>query len=141
LYLGTPGPHDPRYATKEFYDLYQDETMPLPSNFRSVHPFNNGEMTIRDEKLEKWPREPRAVQRHLHDYYSAISSMDYDFGRLFAALAELHLMENTIIIFCSDQGIAIGSHGLMGKQNLYESTMKVPLLFAGPDISPASPMP
>ncbi len=91
-------------------------------------------MLIRDECLEAWPRTEEAIRSHLHDYYSVISSMDYDIGRLLDGIKLLNLAENTIIVFSSDQGIAIGDHGLMGKQNIYEGSMKVPLIFKGPGI-------
>ncbi len=60
--------------------------------------------------------------------------MDHDIGRLLDTLDQLNLTDNTLIIYSSDQGIALGSHGLMGKQNLYESTQKVPMLISGPGI-------
>jgi arylsulfatase A-like enzyme len=63
-----------------------------------------------------------------------ISGLDYHIGRLLEALKEIGLSDNTIVIFSSDQGLALGSHGLMGKQNLYDAGMKVPLIFAGPGI-------
>ena len=134
MYLGLPCPHDPRWATRRFRDLYDPSKIPLPVNYKPMHPWDIGSMTIRDECLEKWPRTQDAIRRHLHDYYALISSMDHDIGRLLDALDEMSLTDNTIVVFSSDQGIAIGSHGLMGKQNVYEDTMKVPLLFAGPGI-------
>ncbi len=91
-------------------------------------------MTVRDEQLEKWPRTPDAIRQHLHDYYACITSIDGHIGRLLQTLRDLGHFENTVIIFSSDNGLAIGSHGLMGKQNLYEDGMKVPLLFCGPGI-------
>jgi len=134
MYLGLPCPHDPRWSTKRFRDLYSQSKIPLPVNYKPIHRWDIGSMTIRDECLETWPRTEKAIRRHLLDYYALISSMDHDIGRLLDALDDLSLTDNTIVIFWSDQGIAIGSHGLMGKQNIYEDTMKVPLLVAGPGI-------
>jgi arylsulfatase A-like enzyme len=74
------------------------------------------------------------VGKHLHDYYAVISAMDHHIGRLLAALKELGLYDNTIFVYSADHGLAIGSHGLFGKQNLYEDGMKPPLIFAGPGI-------
>jgi len=136
MYLGFPCPHDPRYAAAEFRKLYDPAKIPLPPNYRPLHPYDMGMMTIRDECLEAWPRTKQAIRRHLHDYYSLISSMDHDIGRLLDALDRLSLTKETIVIFSSDQGVALGSHGLMGKQNIYEDTQKVPLLFSGPGIAP-----
>ena len=134
MYLALSNPHDPRVAAQRYLDLYQREKIPLPANFLPLHPFNNGEQFVRDELLAGFPRTEEEVRRHLHDYYAVISAMDYHIGRLIAAVRELGMEENTIFVYSSDHGLAIGSHGLMGKQNLYEVGMKVPLIFAGPGI-------
>ena len=134
MYLGIPAPHDPRWSLKEFRDMYDVEKMPLPENYLPVHPWDIGSMTIRDESLEKWPRTEDAIRRHVFDYYSIITAMDFDFGRLLDLMEEQGLNENTILVFTSDQGLAVGQHGLMGKQNIYEGTMKVPFLVKGPGI-------
>ena len=134
MYLAPPNPHDPRIAAPKYMHLYQRDQIPLPANYLPVHPFNNGEMTIRDELLAPWPRTKDEIRHHLHDYYATISGIDYHFGRLIKALDELGLTENTIVIFSSDNGLAIGSHGLMGKQSVYEHSAKVPLIIAGPGI-------
>lgn len=134
MYLAFGNPHDPRIAAPKYMHLYRREQIPLPKNFLPVHPFDNGEMTVRDELLTPWPRTEAEIRRHLHEYYAVISGLDYHIGRLLEALKARKLLDNTLIIFSSDQGLAIGSHGLMGKQNLYEDGMKVPLIFAGPGI-------
>jgi len=134
MYLAFANPHDPRVAAPKYMELYQRDKIPLPANFMPVHPFDNGEMLIRDELLAPWPRSPEVIRRHLHEYYAVISGLDYHVGRLLTALKKLGLYDNTIIIFSSDNGLAIGSHGLMGKQNLYEHSAKVPLIIAGPGI-------
>jgi arylsulfatase A-like enzyme len=130
------GPHDPRGTNPQSRALYKTENIPLPANYLPFHPFDNGEMLVRDEQLEAWPRTPEAVRRHLHDYYAMISYMDEQFGRLFAKLEEQRVWANTVIALTSDHGLTIGSHGLFGKQNLYEDGMKPPLVFRGPGIPP-----
>ena len=134
MYLAFGNPHDPRGAAKEYMDLYDPEKIPLPPNFLPFHPFNNGEMKIRDERLAPWPRTPEVIRKHLRDYYAVVTALDAQIGRILAALQEIGEYDNTIILFSSDQGIAIGSHGLMGKQNLYEHSMGAPLVFTGPGI-------
>jgi len=133
-YVGFEGPHDPRVAAPEWLNLYDRAKIPLPKNYMPFHPFNNGELLVRDEQLAPWPRTEEVVRKHLHDYYGCISSIDHQIGRILAALQEMGELENTIIIFTSDHGLAIGSHGLFGKQSLYEHSMKSPLIFAGPGI-------
>lgn len=134
MYLAGPEPHDPRVAPKEYLEKYDVEKIPLPPNYLPFHPFDNGEMLVRDECLAGWPRTEAEIRGHLRDYYATITYFDEQLGRIFDALKALGEYENTIIVFASDQGIAIGSHGLMGKQNLYEHSMGVPLIFSGPGI-------
>lgn len=128
------GPHDPRGTNPETSALYETDRIPLPPNYRPFHPFDNGELLVRDERLEAWPRTPEAVRRHLHDYYAMITHMDRQMERLFEALQACGEWERTIVVLTSDHGLAIGSHGLFGKQNLYEAGMKPPLVFRGPGI-------
>src|SRR5262249_39066194 len=109
-------------------------TAPLPPNYLPVHPFDNGDMVQRDELLAPWPRTPEVVRQHLADYYACITFLDEQVGRIVAALKEAGIYENTIIIFSSDHGLAIGSHGLFGKQNLYDHSMRVPFIIAGPGL-------
>lgn len=134
LYLAFEAPHDPRVAAKEYLDLYDEASIPLPNNYMTVHPFDNGEMTVRDERLAPWPRTKPEIRRHLHEYFAVITGLDHHIGRLIQELKRKHLFDNTIIIFSSDHGLSIGSHGLMGKQNLYDAGMKSPLIFTGPGI-------
>src|SRR5262249_12739777 len=113
---------------------YDPEKIPLPPNYLPFHPFDNGELLVRDEKLAPWPRTRDEVRKHLLDYYGCITSIDHHVGRLVAALKEMKEHDNTVFIYSSDHGLAIGSHGLFGKQSLYEHSMKSPLVFAGPGV-------
>ena len=133
-YVPFNAPHDPRVSPAEFRERYDAAKLPLPKNYLPQHPFNNGDMTLRDEKLAPWPRTEAVVREHLADYYGAITFMDAQIGRVLAALKESGQYERTLIVFSSDHGLAIGSHGLFGKQNLYEHSMHAPLIFAGPGI-------
>ncbi|HWG47604.1 MAG TPA: sulfatase-like hydrolase/transferase [Gemmataceae bacterium] len=133
-YVAMNAPHDPRLAPKEYHDHYNAAKPPLPANFLPEHPFNNGDLTGRDERLAPWPRTPDVVRQHLADYYAAINFVDTQVGRILAALKASGQYDNTLIVFTSDHGLAIGSHGLMGKQNLYDHSMHAPLIFAGPGV-------
>lgn len=136
MYLAFANPHDPRIAAPEWRDRYDETALPLPANYLPLHPFDNGEMTIRDERLAAWPRSEAEIHRHLADYYATITCLDAQIGRVLDALRESGEFDNTLIVFSSDQGIALGSHGLMGKQNLYDDSMAPPLIVAGPGIRP-----
>jgi arylsulfatase A-like enzyme len=136
MYLAFGNPHDPRVASKRYLDLYDRHTLPLPPSYLPFHPFDNGEMTVRDELLSPWPRSEAEIRRTLHEYYATISGLDHHIGRLIQTLGELGVADNTLVIFSADQGIAVGSHGLLGKQNLYDHSAKAPLIFAGPGVPP-----
>ena len=134
MYLAFEAPHDPRVPSASDRKIYQSLTIPLPRNYLPLHPFDNGEMTIRDERLAPWPRTKEEIHKHLEDYYAVITGLDFQIGRLIDDLKARGELESTIFVLSSDHGLAIGSHGLMGKQSLYDHSMKSPLLFAGPGV-------
>jgi arylsulfatase A-like enzyme len=134
LYLAHAEPHDPRMAPEPYASMYDPERMPLPPNFLPEHPFDNGELKVRDEQLAPWPRTPEVVREHIAAYYAMITHMDAQVGRLLDALRETGHAEDTIIIFAGDNGLAVGQHGLLGKQSVYEHSVRVPLIISGPGI-------
>lgn len=134
LYVALTSPHDPRTAPAYFHELYDADEMPLPASFRGEHPFDNGDLHNRDEELAGFPRTPAEIRRHSADYYAMISHQDARIGDILQTLSERGLAENTIVIYTSDHGLAVGRHGLMGKQNLYEHSVRVPLLMRGPGV-------
>jgi arylsulfatase A-like enzyme len=134
LYVSFCAPHDPRMPPKEFAALYDPAKLPLPKSFLPQHPFNNGEMTVRDEQLAPWPRTPEVIRKHIAEYYGMISHLDAQVGRILDALEKTGHAKNTIIVFAGDNGLAVGRHGLLGKQSLYDHSVRVPLIFAGPGV-------
>lgn len=134
-YVAFNAPHDPRVAPKEYHEKYEAARLPLPDNFLPQHPFNNGDLIVRDERLAPWPRTPEIVRQHLADYYASITFVDAQVGRILAALKESGQYDNTLIVFSSDHGLAIGSHGLFGKQSLYDHSMHSPLIMVGPGVA------
>ena len=134
VYLSFTSPHDPRTPPGEYATMYPPEEIPLPENFLPEHPFDNGEMRIRDEELAPFPRTPEVVQRHIADYYGMITHQDAEMGRLLSTLEATGHLNNTIVIYTADHGLAVGQHGLFGKQNLYAHSIRVPSIFAGPGV-------
>jgi arylsulfatase A-like enzyme len=135
LWLAYTSPHDPRTPPRAFAERFQPERMALPPNFLPRHPFDHGQQRVRDEMLEAYPRTPAAIQRHLADYHGMIAHHDHALGRVLESLRRSGDLENTIVVYVGDHGLALGQHGLMGKQNLYEHSLKVPLIVAGPGIA------
>jgi arylsulfatase A-like enzyme len=127
-------PHDPHIVPDDFPIHYDVAKIPLPKNFLPQHPWDNGEMTIRDEVLLRWPRQPAEIRAMIADYYRYISYLDSLIGRVLDALEASPYAKNTLVVFAADSGVARGSHGLIGKQNVYEHSVRVPLIIAGPGI-------
>ena len=134
LQVNFTAPHDPLLTPPGDENAYDPTKMPVPKNFLLRHPFDHGNFYGRDEKLLPWPRTRDDIRQDLATYYAVVSHMDEQIGRILESLRSTGQAENTILIFSSDHGLALGSHGLMGKQNMYEHTINVPLIFAGPGI-------
>ncbi|QDU52194.1 sulfatase-like hydrolase/transferase [Gimesia panareensis] len=134
LHVCFTAPHDPLLMPIGYEQYYNPDKMPVPKNFLPEHPFDHGNFDGRDEKLLPWPRTKKVVQNDLSLYYSVISHLDAQVGRIVAALKKSGQWDNTILIYSSDHGLAVGSHGLRGKQNMYEHTINVPLVMVGPGI-------
>lgn len=134
LHVNFAAPHDPRLMPPGCGGRYDPAKMPLPENFAKQHPFDHGNLGGRDEKLLPKPLDEDDLRRELACYYAVINHMDEQVGRILAALDASGRTASTIIIFTADQGLAMGSHGLMGKQNMYEHSIGVPLVMAGPGI-------
>lgn len=133
-YVSFTASHDPRSPREDHIGMYPDKAMPLPGNFMGLHPFEFDDLNIRDETLGPWPRTPELIKASLADYYALITHLDERVGEIVNRLKESGLFENTIIVYAADNGLAIGSHGLFGKQNLYEHSTKVPFIISGPGI-------
>jgi arylsulfatase A-like enzyme len=134
-YVAFTAPHDPRNPPEKYREMYYQRRPPLPANFLPQHPFDNGLMRgMRDENLAPYPRTKEVISDQLCEYYGHITFLDEQIARILAALERTGRAQNTIIIYTADHGLALGSHGLLGKQSLYEHSMKSPLVIAGPGV-------
>lgn len=134
MYVSFLAPHDPRTMPEEFRNMYNPEDITLPPNYQAMPTFDYGWATGRDETVAGYPRKPEEIKKHIADYYAMISHIDANVGRVLKVLEEKGELENTIIVFAGDNGLALGQHGLMGKQNIYEHSVRLPLVMAGPGI-------
>ena len=135
MYVAFNAPHDPRQSPTEFLELYPPHKLRLPPNFFPQHPFLiEANFNGRDEILAPYPRTPEIVRVHLQEYYAMITHLDAQIGRVLGALEASDQARNTIVMFTSDQGLAVGQHGLLGKQNLYDHSLRIPFIVAGPGI-------
>ncbi len=131
MYVSLMAPHDPRSMPQRFQEMYDPEDISLPANFQSEHLIDTGDLKVRDELLAAYPRQPDEIRKHIAEYYAMISHLDDALGRILNVMADRHLLDNTIIVFSADNGLAIGQHGLMGKQSLYDHSVRVPLILSG----------
>ncbi len=132
-YAAFLAPHDPRIMPQEFLDMYDEDKLTLPENMQDEH-FDYGIKACRDERLAPYPRNEKTVRKELKDYYAMITHLDSEIGRILKTLDDKGIYDDTIIVFCSDNGLAVGQHGLMGKQSCYEHSLKVPLVIKGKGI-------
>ena len=137
LYVAFTAPHDPRNPPEKYREMYYQNRPPLPANFLPQHPFKNAPQSTmgRDEGLAPWPRTRSVVSDQLCEYYGLVTHLDLQVGRILKALKDSPHAVNTYVIYTADHGLAMGSHGLLGKQNIYEQSMKCPLIISGPDIN------
>ncbi|MBR2411630.1 MAG: sulfatase-like hydrolase/transferase [Clostridia bacterium] len=135
MYLAYLAPHDPRTMPDEFRKMYDPEKIKLPPNFRKTIETNYPLMVHRDEHLAAYPRDEKEIKRHIAEYFAMITHLDFEIGRLLDALDETGERDNTIIVFTGDNGLATGQHGWLGKEDIYEHSVRVPLIMSGPGIA------
>lgn len=137
MYLAFNAPHDPRQAPKEYVEMYPLDDIKVPENFLPEYPYNEyagAGRTLRDETLAPFPRTEYSVKKNLQEYYAIVSHMDAQIGRILDALEASGMAEETYIFYSADHGLAIGDHGFIGKQNMYDHSMRVPLMMVGPGL-------
>jgi len=137
MYLAFNAPHDPRQSPVSFLDKYDINDIPLPENWLPVYPYRdamNSNFNMRDEALAPFPRTPFAIKTHRKEYYAIITHLDAQIGKILEALEATGQKDNTYIFFTGDHGLSVGHHGLIGKQNMFDHSMRVPLMMVGPGL-------
>jgi arylsulfatase A-like enzyme len=134
LHVNFTATHDPLHWPAGMENRRKPGDIELPANFLPEHPFDHGNIHGRDEMIVPAPRTEEDVKDERAVYYTLLENLDAQIGRILQTLEERGALDRTLIIFTSDQGLALGSHGLMGKQNEYEHTANVPLILAGPGV-------
>ncbi|YCM43967.1 sulfatase-like hydrolase/transferase [Verrucomicrobiaceae bacterium 227] len=155
IYFGFSHPHDTRDGTPELLEKYgavnhknknalppANEKQPaLPVNYLPGHPFPHGHPNLRDEVAVSgvWEkRDERTIRNELGREMACSENIDIQIGKVLKKLEEMGELDNTYIVYTADHGMAIGRHGLQGKQNLYEHTWRVPFIVKGPGIKSGS---
>jgi choline-sulfatase len=155
IYFGFSHPHDKRDGTPALLKKYgavnhtDRNALPpanakqpkLPVNWLPAHPFHHGHPGLRDEVKVSgvWERrDERTIRNEIGRQFACSENIDIQIGRVLKKLKAMGELDNTYIIYTADHGMAIGRHGLQGKQNLYEHTWRVPFIVKGPGIKPSS---
>lgn len=137
MYLAFNAPHDPRQAPQEYLDKYPLENISLPKSWLPMYPFKdsigNGP-GLRDEALAPFPRTEYATKKHIQEYYALVTHLDDQIGAILNELEASGKMDNTYIIFTSDHGLAMGRHGLLGKQTQFDHSIRPPFMIKGPNV-------
>ncbi len=135
LYIAFNAPHDPRQSPKSFVDRYPVENITLPASFLPEYPWKDRigcKPDLRDEALAPFPRTEHAVKVHRREYYAIITHLDEQIGRIIDAVDRSPEAANTYIFFTADHGLSVGNHGLIGKQSLFDHSVRVPFIAVGP---------
>ena len=139
LAVGFFRPHTPFVAPKKYYNLYNKEEIFIPkssSRYLKTIPIPAAK-SVRAKKNQLDLEEDLAKEIKLA-YYSTISFVDAQVGRIINKLKQTGLDKNTIVVFISDHGYHMGEHGHWQKQTLFENATKVPLIIKVPGLEPES---
>jgi arylsulfatase A-like enzyme len=149
LWLAPCQPHVPLLPGQPWLDLYPEGKLALPENYRREPrqvSLNNqgipGQHFYRDSNYRRNhrdlpagpPRDVETMREFIRAYYAVISHLDHQIGRLVAKLESLGVFENTVVVFLSDNGYHLGSHGLGNKITMHEESVRVPMFMVGPGV-------
>ncbi len=121
-------PHVPITPSEPYASIYKPKDMPIPFSIedkRENSPYNPG-------IIEPPYNEKDKIQYMTANYYAFVTEVDDWVGKILKKLDDLKLTENTLVVFVSDHGELLGAHGMRGKFNFYEESVRVPLLFRFP---------
>lgn len=117
FYVSFGPPHKPNQCPQEWLDRYD------PASF-----------TLTPAQEQRFPDEAR-LRSELQMYYAQTSAMDHEVGRILQAIEDQGIAEDTVVLYCSDHGDVLGSHGkLRGKWKPYGTAFRVPTMFRWPGV-------
>lgn len=130
--------HDAFLAPPGYEGKYSPGDVPLPPNFMPRPPFEQFNPKIRDETVLPFPRTETAVREATAEYYAMFEHLDEQIGRMLDALEWKQIEEKTVVIFSSVKGLSLGSHGIIGKQTMYEEGIRASLIVRHPGLRGAA---
>lgn len=138
LAVGFLKPHLPFVAPKKYWDLYDPDSIPmptidhLPAGCPEFAGHSNGELHNYPGVPAENPIPKDFAKKLRHGYYACISYVDAQIGRVLDALEREGLSENTIVVLWGDHGWQLGDHGLWHKHTNFEVATRAPLLISVP---------
>ena len=155
LVVGFKGPHRPHRPARRHEQLYAGEPLELPDNADAYPPFPmHHELEALAERAgtdvagydppeawaedwakdfggrapEPWSGRVTLPTERMRDCYRVLHGVDENVGRILDVLEETGAYDSTLIVFTSDNGLGMGSHGMIGKHTCYEESVLVPLI-------------
>jgi arylsulfatase A-like enzyme len=124
-------PHAPMLPVKPYSEMYPVKNMPVPESI--FDPMLNSPYRTQNGRLNN-PEyaDPEKIKYMIADYYALISEIDVWVGKIMDKLTEIGLNDNTLVIFTSDHGEMLGSHGMREKNIFYEESAHIPLMIRFP---------
>lgn len=126
-------PHDPYVARRKYWDLYEDcerlepEVGFIPYDRQDPH----SQRLYKASDYDSFDIQPEDVRRSRRGYFANISYLDDKVGELLDTLERTRMLDDTVILFCSDHGDMLGERGLWFKMSFFEGSARVPLMIAG----------
>ncbi|MGX5804522.1 choline-sulfatase [Bradyrhizobium sp. Arg314] len=130
-------PHDPYVARKQYWDLYEHcqaldpETGFIAHDEQDTH----SQRLYRASDYQSFEITPEQVRRSRRGYFANISYVDDKLGELLDVLGRTRMLDDTVILFCSDHGDMLGERGLWFKMSFFEGSVRVPLMIAGKGVT------
>lgn len=138
LMLTFPDPHEPYLVRSPYAEMFRPEDMPVPATF-----WQEGMPSWADPATEgvgSYERSEAGQAQMLRDraaYCGMVKCIDDNVGRLLAALEAGGVLDDTLVVFSTDHGDYIGEHRMHGKNRVYETVYRIPLLMRCPRVLPA----
>ena len=137
LFVGLVAPHFPLVVPQAFYDLYPTDSLPAaklrPADGYRRHPWVEKQNAFMDS--ESRFRDEQERLSAIAAYFGLCSWLDHNIGQILATLDEAGLADDTVVVYTSDHGDNVGARGLWGKSSLYQESVAVPLIIAGPGVA------
>lgn len=121
LMISYPDPHPPYKTRQPYQGLYDENLMPIPENFNDS--FRKGFFCAKQQH-----KQPDNLKKIMSQYCGMVKLIDDNVGKILSELKKLQIYEDTLIVFTSDHGDYMGTHGLLGKGGMHEPAYKVPMI-------------